>query len=165
MASESTPSVAEADLRGFFESIECKGTNILLTTHGCGGRFVYKINDSKRKVSEYGETIILPENSELKIYEHHLSLTFSPLPEEEGRRGFRISFKKDLRWMRGGNLSTNFAYMVYMDEKSDSSGGEKGAAAPDGKRASIKSAGAPDKGAEKKCLKGLTLLPCEEKEQ
>ena len=32
-------------------------------------------------------------------------------------------------------------------------------------RAMVKSAGAPEKGAERKCLKGLTLLPCEEKEQ
>ena len=162
MASESETAVSEVDLRGFFESIERKGTNILLTTHGGGGRFVYKVGDSKRKVSEYGETITLPENSELKIFEHHHSLTFSPLSEQGGRRGFRISFRKDLRWRRGGNLSTNYAYMVYLDEKPDSSGGEKGTAAPEGKRATAQSAGAADKGAEKKCLKGLTLLPCEE---
>ncbi len=165
MASNPIASVSDADLSGFFESIERKGTNIVLTTHRGGGRFVYAINgvnEKDEKVSGYGETITLPENSELQIYERHLSLKFSPLSEKGEIRGFRVSLKKDFRSMRGGNLTTNYAYMVYLDEKPDSSGGEKGSAAPGGNRAMVKSTGVPEKGAEKKCLKGLTLLPCEE---
>ncbi|MCR5750755.1 MAG: hypothetical protein K6G91_02225 [Kiritimatiellae bacterium] len=161
IAAGSTANVSDADLMGFFESIERKGTNIVLTTHGGGGRFVYRINGSKRKVSDYGETIVLPENSELKIIERHLSLTFSPMSERDGRKGFHLSLKKDFRSMCG-DLTTNYAYMVYLDEKPDSSGGEKGSAAPERNRAMVKSTGVPEKGAEKKCLKGLTLLPCEE---
>ncbi len=161
IASEPKGMVSEEDLSCFFESIERKGTNIVFTTHGGGGKFVYRINGSKRKVSDYGETIVLPENSELKIIERHLSLTFSPMSERDGRKGFHLSLKKDFRSMCG-DLTTNYAYMVYLDEKPDSSGGEKGSAVPEENRAMSKSAGAPEKGAEKKCLKGLSLLPCED---
>ena len=168
IASEHQGMVSEADLMGFFESVERQGTNFLFTTHGGGGRFIYSINgvnEMDKKVSGYSEKIIVPCNSVFKVYNRTRSLTFSPLSEEKGQKGYHLSLKIDRRSRPGGVLTTNYAYMVYLDEKPDSSGGEKGAAAPEGNRAMAKSAGAPEKGAEKKCLKGLTLLSCEEKEQ
>ena len=154
-------SVSETELSGFFESIERKGTNIVFTTHKNGMRFLYRIDNSSWKLCERNEAITLPCNSKLIASEHHLSLTISPLMEEESIKGFRVSLKKDFRSMCG-NLTTNYAYMVYLNEKPDSSGGERGTASPEVKRAMVKSAGAPENGAEKKCLKGLKLLPCEE---
>ncbi len=165
IASEPKGMVSEEDLSCFFESIERKGTNIVFTTHGGGGRFVYRINGSKGKVSGYGETIVLPENSELEIVERSRYMKLSPLSGKDEHKGFRVFLEKDFRSIRGGNLTTNYAYMVYLDAKPDSSGGEKGNSAPEGNRAMVKSAGAPEKGADRKCLKSLTLLPCEEKEQ
>ena len=161
VAADPDACVSETELSGFFESIERKGTNIVFTTHKDGMRFLYRIGDSKWKLCERNESIIVPCNSTLTASEHHLSLTVSPLPGEGNRNRFRLSLKKDFRSMRG-NLATNYAYMVCLDEKPDSSGGEKGSAAPEGNRAMPKSAGVPEKGAEKKCLKGLTLLPCED---
>ncbi len=165
MAAGHSDNVTESELLGFFESIERNGTNIVFTTHRGGGRFYYAINGQDGKVSEYGETIVLAENSEMKIHEYHRSLTISPLQGDVAHKGFRLLLKKDSRSRPDGILATNYAYMVYLDEKPDSSGGEKGNSAPEGNRAMVKSAGVPEKGAERKCLKGLTLLPCEEKEQ
>ena len=168
IASETQGMVSESDLMGFFESVERQGTNFLFTTHGGGGRFIYSINginEMDEKVSAYGETITVPCNSVLTVYNRTRTMIFSPLSEENGHKGYHLSLKIDRRSRPGGILTTNYAYMVYLDEKLDSSGGEKGIAAPEGNRAMPKSAGTPEKGAERKCLKGLTLLPCEEKEQ
>ena len=168
VASNSSEMLTEADLKCFFESIEQKGTNVVFTTHKSGMRFVYAINgksERDEKVSEYGESITLPNNSVLTLYDWNRFLKVSPSQMKVGHKGFQISLEKDFRSRPGGILTTNKAYMVYLDEKPDSSGGEQGSAAPEGNRAMAKSSGAPGKGAERKCLKGLTLLPCEEKEQ
>ena len=158
-ALESTNRVSETDLSCFFESIERKGTNLVLVARWS---FLYSIDgkdDRDDKFSKAGEKIILPEGSKLVVVERHHSMVFSPMNEDNGRKGFRISHRKS---HRRGVATTDLAYLLPADETSDSSGGEKGSAAQEGKRAMAKSSGAPEKGAEKKCLKGLTLLPCEE---
>ena len=161
LASVTTNSVSEADLWTFFSSIEREGTNFVLTARRS---FVYLINakdPSDNKFSKVGEKIILPEGSELVAVERHHTMRFSPTTGKNGRKGFRIRRRACHR----GVVKIGLAHLLPADETSDSSGGEKGSAAPEGNRAMPKSAGTPEKGAERKCLKGLTLLPCEEKEQ
>ena len=159
-ASEPRKSATEADLRDFFESIERIGTNIVFTTRKCGARFYYRINGVGGKFNNYGEVITLPEDSELVVAERHHTLIISPVSENKSRKGFHVSLEKDFRSFRG-ELATNEAYMVYSDEKSDNSDESKGCEVPEGNRVIVKSAGAQGKEAEKKCLKGLKLLPCE----
>lgn len=161
LASEQKRTVSEADLKGFFKSIEFDGTNLVFTARR---KFIYTINGKDEKDDRFckpGETIVLSEKSELKVFERHVFLTFSPIKEAVGFKGLRVSVEEDFRSFRG-NLSTNYAYMVYLDEKPDPSGEEKGSAALKANRAMVKSADAPEKAPEKKCLKGLTLLPCED---
>ena len=161
LASVTTNSVSEADLWVFFRSIEREGTNFVLTARRS---FLYSIdgkNDLDDKFSKVGEKIILPEGSELVAVGRHRSTKFLPLARTNGCKGFRISQRTNHR----GVVKIGLAHLVPADALPDSSGGEKGSAAPEGNRAMVKSAGAPEKGAERKCLKGLTLLPCEEKEQ
>ena len=161
LASVTTNSVSEADLWTFFSSIEREGTNFVLTARRS---FLYSIdgkNDLHDKFSKVGEKIMLSEGSELVAVERHHSMRISPAIRKNGRNGFRILRRACHR----GTVKIGLAHLVPADEMLDSSGGEKGSAAPEGNRTMAKSAGAPEKGAEKKCLKGLTLLPCEEKEQ
>ena len=158
IASEPKGMVSEEDLSCFFELIERKGTNLVLTARW---NFLYLLNAKNpgdHKFSKAGEKIILPEGSELVVVERHHSIRFSPTTGKNGRKGFRILRRASNR----GVVKIGLAHLVPADEAPDSSCGEKGNAAPDGNRAMVKSAGAPEKGAEKKCLKGLTLLPCEE---
>lgn len=158
IASESTNSVSEADLWTFFSSIEREGTNFVLTARRS---FVYLINakdPSDNKFSKVGEKIILPEGSELVAVERHRTMRFSPTTRKNGRKGFRISQRTNHR----GVVKIGLAHLVPADALPDSSCGEKGNAEPERNRAMPKSAGTPEKGAERKCLKGLTFLPCEE---
>ena len=161
LASVTTNSVSEADLWTFFSSIEREGTNFVLTARRS---FLYSVdgkNDLDDKFSKVGEKIILPEGSELVAVERHHTMRFSPTTGKNGRKGFRILRRACHR----GVVKIGLAHLLPADEAPDSSGGEKGIAAPEGNRAMPKSAGTPEKGTEKKCLKGLALLPCEEKEQ
>ncbi|MCR5752906.1 MAG: hypothetical protein K6G91_13200 [Kiritimatiellae bacterium] len=164
IAAEPMSAVSENDLNGFFESIEYKGTNVLLTTHGGGMRFVYAIDgkdERDERVCGYGETITLPLTSVLTIYDRHRFMTISPIAARSAHKGFHVVLEKDHRSIRGGNLTTNFAYMVYLDEKSDSRDEGKGTLGTNAVKrtnagVSLK-AGAP----AKMFLKGLKLLPCE----
>ena len=161
IASEPKGMVSEEDLSCFYESIERNGTNLVLTARW---NFLYLLNAKNpgdHKFSKAGAKIILPEGSELVVVERHHSIRFSPTTGKNGRKGFSIL----LRASKRGVVKIGLAHLVPADEAPDSSGGEKGSAAPEGNRAMPKSAGTPEKGAERKCLKGLTLLPCEEKEQ
>ena len=161
IASEHHGMVTEADLWVFFNSIEREGTNFVLTARRS---FLYSVDgkdDWDDKFSKAGEKIILPEGSELVAVERHRSMKFSPTTRKNGRKGFSISQRTNHR----GVVKIGLAHLLPADETPDPSGGEKGIAAPEGNRAMPKSAGTPEKGAERKCLKGLTLLPCEEKEQ
>ena len=127
-ASDQKTSVSEAELRGFFKSIERQGTNIVFTTRSGGMRFVYAIdakNDMDWKRSEYNETITLPEGSELKMFEHHLFMTISPCLDTNKTKSVSISLEKDFRSF-GANITTNYAYLITADEKSDSSDERKG---------------------------------------
>ena len=158
LASVTTNSVSEADLWAFFSSIEREGTNFVLTARWS---FLYSVNENNpgdRKFCKAGEKILLSEGSELVAVERHHSIRFSPTTRKNGSKGFRILRRAGDR----GVVKIGLAHLVPADEAPDSSGGEKGSAAPEGNRAMPKSAGVPEKGAEKKCLKGLTLLPCEE---
>ncbi len=165
IASEPKGMVSEEDLSCFFELIERKGTNLVLTARW---NFLYLLNAKNpgdHKFSKAGEKIILPEGSELVVVERHHSLKFTPMSMKDGRKGLRV-FRRG--WSPRKGVTTRAANMVHADEKSDSSGeGEdKVIAASGGNRAIVKSAGAPEKGTEtKKCLKGLVLLPCEEQGQ
>lgn len=165
-ALESTNNVSETDLSCFFESIEREGTNYVFTARWSFRYSVNENNPDDRKFCKAGEKIMLSEGSELVVVERHHTLKFSPTTRKNGRKGFRISQRKSHRTVRG----TSLAYLVPADEqegssggeKDGSSGGEKESAVPKGKRAMVKSAGAPEEETEHKCLKGLTLLPCEE---
>jgi len=161
LASVTTNSVSEADLWTFFSSIEREGTNFVLTTRRS---FLYSVNENNpddRKFCKVGEKIMLSEGSELVAVERHHSMRISPATRKNGRNGFRILRRACHR----GTVKIGLAHLVPADEMLDSSGGEKGSAAPEGNRAMPKSAGTPEKGAERKCLKGLVLLPCEEQGQ
>ena len=161
IASESTNSVSEADLWVFFRSIEREGTNFVLTARRS---FLYSIDgkdDRDDKFSKPGEKIILPEGSELVAVGRHRSMRFLPLARTNGCKGFRISQRTNHR----GVVKIGLAHLMPTDETPGSSGGEKGNAASEEKRAMVKSAGAPEKEAEQKCLKGLVLHTCEEQGQ
>ena len=158
VASESTNSVSEVDLCVFFKSIESEGTNFVLTTRRS---FLYSVNEDTpddRKFCKAGEKIVLSEGSELVAVDRHHTMRFSPATKRNGRKGFRILQRINYR----GVGRTGLAYLVQTDETPGSSGGEKGNTASEGKRAMVKSTGAPGKEAEQKCLKGLVLHPCEE---
>ena len=66
LASEGKRTVSEADMSGFFKSIERDGTNILFTARR---RFIYTItgkDENDDKFSKPGETIVL------SVVDHHL---------------------------------------------------------------------------------------------
>ena len=160
VAAESTNSVSEADLSCFFESIERKGTNLVLTARWS---FLYSIDgkdDRDDKFSKAGEKIILPEGSELVVVERHHSLKFTPMSMKDGRKGLRV-FRRG--WSPRKGVTTRAANLVHADEKSGASGENNGVSKTEGKHAMLKAdVVAGEKPDEKKCLKGLTLLPCED---
>ncbi len=159
-ASEHNKSISESDLGGFFESVECTGTNIVFTTRKEGMKFIYSVDGSEDKVSGYGETINLPFNSALKLFDYNHSMTVMPMPDAEKRKGFCISLKKDFRSMRGG-VTTNYAYLVTTGEKADTSDEKKGSSntntVSNTKSATSMKAGVPGR----RVFKGLKLLPCD----
>ncbi len=161
MTAEPKASISEAELNGFFESIEFKGTNIVFTSHKAGEKFAYRIDGSKDFVSKYSESITVPENSNMMFSDRrHIFLKVAPVSMAEGRRGFRVSLVKDFRSF-GANITTNYAYLITADEKSDSSDEMRGSSDTNAvarTKASVSAkAGAP----EKKFLKGLKLMPCD----
>lgn len=138
VAAKQETGILEANLKCFFETLVASGTNYVLTFGKTGG-FVYVINDDNRKVSQYGQSITFTGDSRLRIFDRHVMLTFSPLPEKQGDRGFFLSFKQDFRSM-GADVTTNFAYLVSSPEEPKA---WAGLTASD----------------EKSCLVGLKLVP------
>ena len=160
VAREQNTVISEKELGGYFESIVCEDTNIVFTTRKEGMKFIYSVDGSEDKVSGYGETINLPFNSALKLFDYNHSMTIMPMPDAEKRKGFCISLKKDFRSMRGG-VTTNYAYLVATGEKADTSDEKKGSSntntVSNTKSATSMKAGVPGR----RVFKGLKLLPCD----
>ena len=160
-ASVRAESISEPNLKCFLKSIACDGTNYVFALKS---GYVYSSNDSEVKVCRDGESVSLNGASKLLLFEHHTSLLFTPMPTEGTRRGFRVLHIIDLRSF-GRNVTTNYAYLVAADEKTVSPDDGTGTSGTNAVRRM--NTGAPLKAgvSEKKFLKGLALLPCEEKKQ
>ncbi|MCR5751005.1 MAG: hypothetical protein K6G91_03505 [Kiritimatiellae bacterium] len=157
VASERTEGVAESNLKSFLQSIACEGTNYLFALKP---GFVYSINNSEVKVCNDEKNVALNSNSELFILERHSSLVFAPMPTKGTRQGFRVLHIKDFRSF-GGNVTTNYAYLITADEKSDSSDEMRGSSDTNAVARTKASVSAKAGTPEKKFLKGLKLLPCD----
>ena len=155
-ASEQKTEVSEQHFKCFFKSIAYDGTNYVFTQKR---GYAYRVDNSSVKVCKDGEVIQLPPESVLEVFEHHCSLTVLPLPSGFVNKGFVLSLKTDLRSF-GGNVTTNYAYLINADDKSDSS--EEGSRASDTNAvARTKAIASTKEGVpEKRFLKGLKLLLC-----
>lgn len=157
VASERTKSVSESNLKSFLKSIAFEGTNYVFALKP---GFVYSINDSEVEVCNAEKKVALNGSSELFLLERHASLVFKPMPTEGARQGFRVLHIKDFRSF-GGNVTTNYAYLITAGEKSDSSDESSASLDRDAVARTKASVSAKFDAPEKRFLKGLTLLPCE----
>jgi len=162
VAANSDVSLSEADLKCCFKSIVFDGTNY---TFSAKRKCFYKIsaldsNEGEFKICEGGRDITLDNTSKLTISEHHFSLTVTPTSSNGICKGLLVARRNDLRSF-GGDVSTNFAYLVAIDENSDSPNEGKDALMSNvmtrTRSATPVKAGAP----EKRFLKGLKLSPCD----
>lgn len=140
-SSEQQQVLSESELKDFFSSIVAEETNVVFTFNKSGSRFVYRIDQQGSQVSEYGERVSLSCHSTFKVFDRHLSLTFTPLTDRQKPTTMKFSVlcKNDFRSM-GADISTNSACLVSVSE-------------PTGKMAR---AAQPTKD---RCLYGLQLLP------
>lgn len=115
---ESTNVISETELLDYFDTIAFSGTNLVLTFKDSGRRFKYVIDDEKAKINNYGESILLPAGSSLKIIERGSTLTFTDLPDAIRGCGFQIKMKVDHRSM-GGKLRHKDAYLAFEPEGED----------------------------------------------
>ena len=157
VASERMERVSESNLKSFLKSIACEGTNYVFALKP---GFVYSINNSEVEVCNDEKNVALNGSSELFLIERHASLVFTPMPTEGGRQGFRVLHIKDYRSF-GGNITTNYAYLITADEKTDSS--DEGSGASETNAVARTKAVVSTKAGttEKRFLKGLKLLPCD----
>ena len=156
-ASEQKTEVSEQHFKCFFKSIAYDGTNYVFTQKP---GYAYRVDNSRVKVCKDGEVIQLPPESVLEVFEHHCSLTVLPLPSEDENKGFVLSLKTDVRSF-GGNVTTNYAYLITADEKSDSSDEMRGSSDTNAVARTKASVSAKAAAPEKKFLKGLKLMPCD----
>ncbi len=162
VAANSEVSLSETDLKCCFKSIVFDGTNYMFSAKR---KCFYKIsaldnNEGEYRMCEGGASITLNDNSELTISEHHFSLTITPTPFNGNRKGLLVARRNDLRSF-GGDVSTNYAYLVVADEKSDSSDERKSSSDTNAVARTKARVSAKATAPEKKFLKGLKLLPCD----
>lgn len=93
--------IAETDLLWFFDSVFSTGTNFTFVLKSGGTGFLYAIDDREPKVGDYGETIVLPFGSTLKMVDRHHSMSFTALPDGVAGDGFKVTLREDFRSMRG----------------------------------------------------------------
>lgn len=140
-SSEQQQMLSESELKEFFSSIVSVETNVVFTFNKSGAGLVYRIDQRDSQISEDGKIVSVPYNSAFRVFDRHLSLTFTPMTDRQGSTTmkFGILYKKDFRSM-GASVTTNSACLVSVSE-------------PTGTMARTTQA------TRDRCLYGLRLLP------
>lgn len=77
-----------------------------------GARFNYKIGMETRKINKYKEEVFIPYAEESEFRSKSVSLYFKPM---EGKKGFRVEKRYDLRSVGGGLKSEYYILEVTND--------------------------------------------------
>lgn len=116
-ASEWQQMLSESELNEFFSSIVSTETNVVFTFNKSGAGLVYRIDQQDSQISEDGKIVSVPYHSAFKVFDRHLSLTFTPATDMQGAKSleFGILYKKDFRSM-GASITTTAARLVSVSE-------------------------------------------------
>lgn len=82
---------------GVFKNISVEGTNLVFQFKSAGGRFSYSVNDSEKKISEYGGALHISIGMTFRLYSRAMVLSFSALPSQIREHGFYVHMIEDHR--------------------------------------------------------------------
>lgn len=94
-----------------FQSFAIQGTNIVFKFRPSGERFFYSVNGGGRKLSDYGEEVVVPVGAHMELIHRHGSVGFSALPAAIRSHGFAVRVRDDLRSLGQGVIERQ-AYLV-----------------------------------------------------
>jgi hypothetical protein len=88
----------------YFTSVEAATNGVSVKFKNTGERYLIKIEGQPSRLSEYGETLLIPFGQKVEFHQRHNGLVFMPLEDELKDNGFLLEDRVDDRSVGGGTI-------------------------------------------------------------